>query len=145
MCFFSLFLCLSGFFFPPSIITCPRDWVTVAQSVGKGSLFDMCWVERREEQALIIASYFPLGPPMLTAPLVHPGPSLPPSLPPHTSSGLSTSTKACCCLPLPGRFFLSARLFFLFFFFSQSVLIKPESSCKLPPRLSHLSNLPSRE
>lgn len=41
MCFFSLCFGLSGF--SPSIITCPRDWVTVVQSAGNGSLFDICW------------------------------------------------------------------------------------------------------
>lgn len=55
-----LIIFLSFRLFSPSIITCPRDWVTVVQSAGKGSLFDICWVERREEKALIIESYFPL-------------------------------------------------------------------------------------
>lgn len=58
MCFFSLCFSLSVFF--PSIITCPRDWVTVVQSAGNGSLFDICWVGRLEEKALIIQSFLPL-------------------------------------------------------------------------------------
>lgn len=43
MCFFSFCFSLSGFFFPsPSIITCPRDWVTFVQSEGNGNLFHIC-------------------------------------------------------------------------------------------------------
>lgn len=73
-CAFSHYFSVSQAFFP-SIITCPRDWVTVVQSAGKGSLFDICWVERWEEKALIIESYFPVcscslapGDSMLTGP-----------------------------------------------------------------------------
>lgn len=39
--FLILFFSLRGFFFL-SIITCPTDWVTVVQSAGKGSLFNIC-------------------------------------------------------------------------------------------------------
>lgn len=45
MLFLILFLSLRLF---PSIITCPRDWVTVVQSAGKRRLFNICWEARRE-------------------------------------------------------------------------------------------------
>lgn len=111
-CAFSNSFSVSQAFFP-SIITCPSDWVIVVQSAGKGSLFDICWVERREEKVLIIESYFPLVHEawllglLCLQPHIHClfSTHVPKSLcPPQSSlyiSSQSRSTKACCWLSFP--------------------------------------------